>query len=73
MTKHLKSDKVWKKKDNWAGSTLLTDRTDFTAFLCSYTSPDTEDYLLHRNASNSGKKNISVEYGISLRLLMLIQ
>jgi len=32
-----------------------------------------EDYFLHRNATNSGKKNVSVEYEISLRLLMLIQ
>lgn len=65
------TNQVREKKDTWAASTHLTERTDFfLLFLRSYTSPDTDGYFLHRSASNSGKKNVSVE--ISLRLLMVI-
>lgn len=66
------TNQVWGKK-RYLGSkhTPYWENRFFLLFLCSYTSPDTDGYFLHRSASNSGKKNVSVE--ISLRLLMVMQ
>lgn len=72
-TKHPKTNKPGMGKERYLGSkhTPYWENRFFLLFLCSYTSPDTDGYFLHRSASNSGKKNVSVE--ISLRLLMVIQ
>lgn len=72
MTKHPKRTRYGKRKIIERNA-VRTERTDFTAFLCPYTRPDTEDYFLHRNASSSRKKNVSAEYGISLKLHVVSQ
>lgn len=72
MTKHPKRTRYGKRKIIELNAARI-ERTDFTAFLGPFRRPDTEDYFLRRNASHSGKKNISAEYGISLRLLVVSQ